>query len=136
MAFVPYENDLYLLDGETGKILTVTGTAGAPEGQVQWLAETGLQGWEQVNQKYVTRYNIRAKMPAGSMIKCSLQYDSAGRWEEKLNMDNYLGSTKTLLMPVYPRRCDHIRMRLEGRGEIKVFSIARLMTSGGDGQRG
>ena len=136
MAFVPYANDLYLLDGETGKILTVTGTAGAPEGQVQWLAETGLQGWEQVNQKYVTRYNIRAKMPAGSMIKCSLQYDSAGRWEEKLNMDNYLGSTKTLLMPVYPRRCDHIRMRLEGRGEIKVFSIARLMTSGGDGQRG
>ena len=136
MAFVPYENDLYLLDGETGKILTMTGTAGEPEGLVSWMAETGLQGWEQVNQKYVTRFNIRAKLPAGTMLKCSLQYDSAGRWWEKLHRENYSASTRTLLMPVYPKRCDHIRMRIEGRGEIKIFSIARLMTNGGDGQRG
>ena len=136
MAFVPYESDLYMLDGETGKIFTMTGTAGESEGQVQWLAETGLQGWEQINQKYVTRFNIRAKLPAGTMIKCSLEYDSEGRWWEKLKRENYSGSTRTLLMPVYPKRCDHIRMRIEGRGEIKIFSIARLMTNGGDGQRG
>lgn len=136
MAFVAYESDLYMLDGETGKILTITGTAGELEGQVQWLAETGLQGWEQINQKYVTRFNIRAKLPAGTMLKCSLQYDSEGRWWEKLKRENYSGSTRTLLMPVYPKRCDHIRMRIEGRGEIKIFSIARLMTNGGDGQRG
>ena len=136
MDFVPYENDLYLLDGETGEIITMTGTAGDPEGQVEWMAETGLQGWDQVNQKYVTRYNIRARLPAGTMIRCSLQYDSEGRWWEKMHRENYAESTRTLLMPVYPKRCDHIRMRLEGRGEIKIFSIARLMTNGGDGQRG
>lgn len=136
LAFVPFGSDLYMLDGETGEIITMTGTEGEPEGQVNWLAETGLQGWEQVNQKYVTRYNIRAKLPAGTMLKCSLQYDSEGRWWEKLHRENYSGSTRTLLMPVYPKRCDHIRMRIEGRGEIKIFSIARLMTNGGDGQRG
>lgn len=136
LAFVPYESDLYMLDGETGEILTMTGTAGTLEEQVEWLAETGLQGWEQVNQKQVTRYNIRAKLPAGSRLKCSLQYDSAGRWWEKLDKINYTPSTRTLLMPVYPKRCDNIRMRLEGEGEIKVYSISRLMTNGGDGQRG
>ena len=44
--------------------------------------------------------------------------------------------TRTLLVPVYPRRCDHMQLRLEGEGEIKVFSIARLLTNGGDGQHG
>ena len=136
MAFVPYENDLYLLDGETGKILTMTGTAGEAEGLVEWMAETGLQGWEQVNQKYLTRYNIRAKLPAGTRIKFALEYDSDGKWWDKLGQENFTSSTKTMLMPVYPKRCDHIRMRIEGRGEIKIFSIARLMTNGGDGQRG
>lgn len=136
LAFVPYENDLYMLDGKTGEILTINGTAGEPEGDVHWMAQTGLQGWEQVNQKYVSRYNIRAKLPAGSELICKLEYDSDGKWWEKLRMENTEDSTRTLLMPVYPKRCDHIRMRLEGSGEIKIFSIGRLMTNGGDGQRG
>ena len=29
-----------------------------------------------------------------------------------------------------------MQLRLEGEGEIKVFSIARLLTNGGDGQHG
>lgn len=136
IAFAPYEHDLYMLCGDTGELVTMQGSVGELEEQVEWLAETGLQGWESVNQKYVTRYNIRARLPERARLKCSLQYDSAGRWHEKLNVVNMKASTKTMLMPVYPKRCDHLRMRLEGAGEIKVFTIARLMTNGGDGQRG
>ena len=136
MAFVPFDHDLYMLDGDSGQIMTMQGSAGTLEGDVHWLAETGLQGWEMVNQKIVTRYNIRAKLPAESRLKCSLQYDSTGRWWNKLDMTNHQPSTRTVLMPVYPKRCDHLRMRLEGWGEIKIFSIARLLTNGGDGQRG
>ena len=45
-------------------------------------------------------------------------------------------TARTLLMPVYPRRCDHLRMKISGTGEIKVHSITRVLTGGGDGQHG
>ena len=136
LCFVPYEHDLYMLDADTGEVLTMTGTAGTLEDAVEWSAETGLIGWETVDQKYLTRYNIRAVLPEGANMAISLQYNSKGQWHKKMNLTNAARSTRTLLMPVYPHRCDHMRMRLEGRGEVKLYSIARILSSGGDGQRG
>lgn len=136
LDFVAYAHDLYMLDGETGELLTINGTAGELEDAVEWSAETGLMGWEIVQQKYVTRFNLRAVLPAKAELRAELQYDSRGPWREKMRLKNPAAGTRTLLMPVYPHRCDHMRMRLSGRGEVKLYSIARILSGGGDGQRG
>lgn len=142
LAFAPMDNDLYMMHEH--RINTVNGSAGESEGDIYWFAETGLQGWEQYSRKaigaadakYISRFFIRAAMPEESTIKCSVQYESSGKWTEKMNIVNYSGETASRLMPVYPKRCDHMRMRLEGTGEIKVHSIIRTISSGGDGKRG
>ena len=39
----------------------------------------------------------------------------------------------TFVLPVVPRRCDHLRFRMKGTGEMKIYSISRIMEVGGDG---
>lgn len=128
--------DLFALDAVTGEMISMLGTEGTLEDTVFWTAETGLQTWETIDHKFVTRYNIRAQIDAGANIKAQIRYNSKGPWYEKMDLTNKARSARTMLMPVYPHRCDHLHMRLSGRGEIKIYSIARLMTSGGDGQGG
>lgn len=125
------------------RIDTVMGTIGASEGLVAWYAETGMQGWEQhsrnvmgaADDKYITRYQLRAVMPVGSKMRAYLAYNG-GPWEEKLSIENGWSDTRTLLMPVFPKRCDHMKMRIEGEGEIKLHSITRNLSGGGDGRHG
>ncbi|MBQ9342789.1 MAG: hypothetical protein IJT99_01195 [Clostridia bacterium] len=127
-------NDLYALNADTGEIYAMLGTEGDMEETVFWSAETGLMTWETVDHKFVTRYNIRAQIEGGSQVKAQIRYNSKGPWYDKMDLTNKARTARTLLMPVYPHRCDHLHMRLCGRGEIKIYSIARILTSGGDGQ--
>jgi hypothetical protein len=142
LAFVRTGNDLYMLTEHRAD--TILGSAGTPEKTVHWWAETGLQGWEQhskkvmgaADDKYITRFQIRAVLPEGSSLKCGMRYDGSTFWEEKLRIENNWNNTRTMLMPVYPKRCDYMHMRLEGTGDIKVQAIIRNLSSGGDGRRG
>jgi hypothetical protein len=89
-------------------------------------------GYEYPDAKYVSRFNIRARLAAGARMKLELEYDSDGQWRDA---GTYAGSdlTRTCTIPVVPRRCDHMRLRLSGAGDVKLFSIARILEQGGDG---
>ncbi len=39
---------------------------------------------------------------------------------------------RTFLLPVRPARCDHLKFRLTGKGEMKLFSLARVLEAGSD----
>ena len=41
---------------------------------------------------------------------------------------------RSTMLPVRPRRCDHFEMRLTGTGDVRVFSIAKIMEQGSDGR--
>ena len=41
-------------------------------------------------------------------------------------------SLRTYTIPVLPRRCDHLRYRLSGTGDVKIYSIARTIEIGSD----
>ena len=41
--------------------------------------------------------------------------------------------TRTFVLPVIPKRCDHVRFKLTGKGEAKIYDISRIMEVGGDG---
>jgi hypothetical protein len=38
----------------------------------------------------------------------------------------------TITVPVIPRRCDHLRLKLTGTGDVKIYSIARILELGSD----
>ena len=38
----------------------------------------------------------------------------------------------TFLLPVRPRRCDHFEVRLQGEGDVCLYSFARVFEKGSD----
>ena len=60
-----------------------------------------------------------------------IEYDSDGDWIEQ---GTYVGGdvVKTINIPVVPRRCDHMRLKLSGTGDVKIYSIARYFEGGSD----
>jgi hypothetical protein len=40
---------------------------------------------------------------------------------------------QSFLIPVIPRRCDHLQVRISGEGDCRIYQISREMEAGGDG---
>ena len=127
-SFASWGDELYAKVGNS--ILALNGTEGTPEGVVDWYAETGIQYYRYPDKKYVSRFNIRLNMERNSKLQIFLEYDSSGLWE--FAQEVRLPNTGTSTIPVRPRRCDHMRMRLEGTGDVRIFSIARILEQGSD----
>ena len=107
-------------------------TADSDEDHVYWSAETGNIYPTQVSKgtRYMisknmrpVRITIRAKIPYKSELNLEISYDD-GDWKM---METLRGEEKVELQTftVTPNRCDHYRIRLSGRDDCIVYSIAR-----------
>ena len=94
-----------------------------------WMAESGILYYQYPDKKYISRFNLRIRMEEGAWMDIFIQYDSSGLWEHKGRLK--LG-TGTVTVPVCPRRCDHLQIRLEGKGEFQLFSLAKVLEIGSD----
>lgn len=101
------------------------------ESPIDWMVTFGVMGFQSEQQKYLSRYNIRAQMSAGSYMKVEMQYDSDGKWVHMGTMKS--PQLQTFLLPIIPRRCDHCQLRISGNGTINIYSVAREYENGGDG---
>lgn len=131
LAFANLHGDLLYIDADTCGLISARGRSGELEDRVEWSAASGVMGYEYPDSKYVSRYAIRARLGAGAELAIHIEYDSDGEWHE---MGHYAGGDvlRTLTIPVIPRRCDHLRLRLSGAGEIKIYSITRYLEGGSD----
>lgn len=114
----------------TTQLRTVSPRGDAQE-EFNWSVTFGILGFESEQQKYLSRYNIRAQMSAGSYMKVEMQYDSDGQWHHMGTMRS--PRLRTFLLPIIPRRCDHCQLRISGNGKINIYSVAREYETGGDG---
>lgn len=101
------------------------------EESMPWSATFGTFGFEYEEQKYLSRFNIRAQMSKGSVMKMEIMYDSDGIWHTA--GETRCPALRTVLLPIIPRRCDHCRVRISGRGSVRIYSIARVLRKGRDG---
>ena len=124
-----YGNDVYIVD-EGRQLLTVNGTAGPQEvGDVSFFAETGIIGYSTPDSKYVSRFALRVAVPHDGSLRIFVEYDSANVWEFKGSIEGH--GMQTFTVPVVPRRCDHFRIRLEGRGDCRIFGFSKVLEEGG-----
>lgn len=111
-------------------VMDINGTDGTLEDNFEWEAVTGLMYYEYPDRKYVSRYNIRLSMALDAWMDISFEYDSSGIWTHYASIK--LPATGTVTIPIRPRRCDHLRMKLRGIGDVKIYSIARILETGSD----
>lgn len=129
IQFCKVDDELYALTANN-KLLALNGTTGARELQINWSCETGMQHYNEPNNKYLSRYDIRIKGERGAKIEIYMDYDSSETWQHAATINQ--SRTDTVVVPIRPRRCDHLRMRLVGTGDVKIYSIARVLEVGSD----
>lgn len=130
-GFAACGGDLFFLrEGDAPALCCALGTTGTKEGPFHWLAETGLIGLGDYQRKYVTRLSVRGAVEAGTVIEFYVQYDSTGEWVYGGELTG--SGMGSFLLPIRPRRCDHARLRLCGKGGARIFSIHETYEKGSD----
>ena len=121
--------ELYYLEAD-GRLMCVGGSEGDKESVIHWQADTGVMGYTTVEQKYVSRFLLRMRLGEGARLDAYIRYDSTGDWHHCGHARG--GGLGTFLLPVRPRRCDHFEIRLEGEGDVRLYSFARIFEKGSD----
>lgn len=113
--------------GPLRRIMCISSDGDSDE-RVSWMAETGPIGTDSPYRTFIQRLDIRMALEFGSYVSFFIQYDSCGEWEHAYTA-NYT-DLASFSVPIRPRRCDHLRIRIVGEGTAKIFSICKHIGKG------
>lgn len=126
MMFAEMDGELYYIDEATDTLVC----AGGGSESVPWQVTSGVIGYDLAENEYISRLVIRADTTAAVLME--VQYDE-GEWVHGgMAQGRGLGS---FVLPLGPRRCDHLRIRLSGVGACRIYSIAKYVQKGSDVHR-
>lgn len=128
--FCNCRGDLYFIDYADNKVKTVRGTGVLETEDVSWEAITGTIGTDSPDKKYISRLDVRMSLKVGTRVYFYVEYDSTGKWEHLFTMTGM--TLQSFTVPVRPKRCDHLRLRIEGDGEAKIYSICKTVEQGSE----
>ena len=127
-AFCNHRGELYYIDYADNQIKTVRGTGVLDAAPIQWQATTGIIGTDSPDKKYISRMDVRMSLATGTRVSFFVEYDSSGEWEHIFAMDGV--NLCSFSAPIRPRRCDHLRLKIIGSGDAKIFSICKTIEHG------
>jgi len=139
LGFGAAEDDLFFIDEEANTLVSVRGSVGTAEADFDWAAEfelfgttyTGMNDPKQVrNAKYLSLFKIRMMLDPAAWMQLWIKYDE--RLYERI-CERRGHDLRTFQLPVIPKRCDHIRFKITGHGDAKIYDISRILEVGGDG---
>jgi len=135
LDFARADGTLYCLRGD-GQLFTVAAEAGEsaleiePGEKIHWAAETGDIGLSSPDHKYISRLQLRLEVERGARVRVLARYDHQGPFEEIARV-NPTGK-RSVTVPVIPRRCETMRLRLEGYGGFRLHALTKTMETGSD----
>ena len=129
-AFCACRGELYCIDHDTKKIITVSGSGTPAENDVEWMVQTGDIGISSPDMKYIGRITVRMSMDIGSRIAFYAQYDFSAEWVKLYEMEST--NLRSFSIPIRPNRCDHMKLRIEGTGGAKIYSITKTIEQGSE----
>lgn len=95
-----------------------------------WFFETGKIGLVLADNRYISKLSIRAEISEGAYAKIFIEYNTSGIWEHKgvINAQK----AKNITLPILPKRCDHLKIRIEGQGQFKLYSLTKTIEKGSE----
>lgn len=130
LAFCNCGGDLYYIEPNHNHIKSIRGTGTPETSPVEWEAVTGVIGTDSPDKKYISRLDVRMSLEHGSRVYIFAQYDSVGAWEQLYTMTGV--TLRSFSVPIRPKRCDHLRLKIVGVGEAKIYSICKTIEQGSD----
>lgn len=129
-AFCSLRGEMYCVDADDRNIITLLGSGTADTESVDWMVETGELGISSPDMKYISRITVRMSLEIGAKADLYAQYDLSGEW---ILLCTVRGTNlRSFSIPIRPRRCDHMKLRIEGEGAAKIYSITKSIEQGSD----
>lgn len=129
-SFCSCREELYCIDHNSKQIITMLGTGTQDTDAVSWMVETGDIGISSPDMKYVSRLNVRMSLDIGTEVHFYAKYDFSNDWEILFSL---VGSNlRSFSLPIRPKRCDNMRLRIVGTGNAKIYSITKTIEQGSD----
>lgn len=128
--FASFQGELYCVDAANRNIITMLGSGEAYEETVPWMVQTGNLGLDTPDRKYVARMSVRMNLDPGSVADVYIQYDLDGQWIHLCRVHNT--RLRGFHVPIRPRRCDHMALKIVGQGPGKIYSISKVIEEGSD----
>lgn len=128
MAFCSHGGELYAVEAGSGRVLAMTRGDGSGETDYRWFVETGEIGLERPDMKYINNILLRMSLEQGTEMRCFARYDFSEEWEPLFALRS--AQLKSYNIPIKPKRCDYMKLRIEGDGPGKIYSITKNLTQG------
>lgn len=125
-CFCTCREELFFLD-DGGVIWEVLGRG---EADFPWMLETGDLVTELPDSKYLCRLSLRLFLAKGAQLRLSVRYDEEPVWHPLAVLRG--SALGTVTVPAVVRRCDHLRLRLEGTGEMRLYDLTKTIQQGSD----
>jgi hypothetical protein len=129
MMFTTCDGRLWWIDEDKKQLVCRTAEGLEEEGKIEWMAESGIIGFEQVGHKYVSRFTVRAELEKGADIYMEMQVDD-GVWKRMITYER--PGLRSFNIPVLPGRCDHLKLRFGGHGDCRVYSVSKHLREGSE----
>ena len=97
---------------------------------VEWMVQTGEIGISSPDAKYISRITLRMSMDVGAEVSIYAQYDFSDVWESQCVLTST--NLRSFSLPIRPKRCDYMKLRIEGRGKAKIYSITKTIEQGSE----
>ena len=127
-SFCSCRGELYAISN--GNIITMLGSGTKDTEPVSWFVETGEIGLFSPDMKYISRITIRMAMDIGAEVAVYAKYDFSDEWEQQCVLTST--NLRSFSIPIRPKRCDHMKLRIEGVGETKIYSITKTIEQGSE----
>ena len=127
-CFCSCRNELYAI--YCGDIICMLGSGEDYEGDLEWMVQTGEIGISSPDMKYISRLTVRMAMDIGAEVRFFAQYDFSDAWEPLFSMRS--DNLRSFSLPIRPKRCDHMKLRIEGEGMAKIYSITKTIEQGSE----
>ena len=97
------------------------------EQQVSFELVTGDIGQDGAEQRYLSRLTLRLDAACASTVEVALSYDG-GPWETVASL-TAREARRSYDLPLVPRRHSTLRLRLRGKGQITLRSLAKNLAA-------
>ena len=99
------------------------------ENNVEFSLYSGRMAYGDANNTMkLLKVSLRMRVDRGATVKVYAEYDD----ENKFSLIREFRSAKlgTYILPIFIRKCDHVRLGFTGFGDVTIFSIDQIYTEG------
>lgn len=122
--YAAIDNDIVCIVGQADAIFSSV----EAEKAFEWSAESGDIGLDSPYQKYYKRFLIRASGEVGAEMSVCIEADG----DEQTALDYVFDGMQTVVLPIATPRCDHMRVKINGHGAVKIYSVSYETETVGD----